>query len=168
MKAPGASQYNPGWHEALSMRSLLITSEAVTRAALMREESRGAHTRLDFPGESEEWVKYNVIVKQGADGAMEVEKRLRPDAAAEARGDREREDRGPRGRQGRSATRSEMAKRTFKVWRGDKEGGEFETFDVEVDPGMVVLDVLHRIQARAGATTSRVRWNCKAGKCGSC
>jgi succinate dehydrogenase / fumarate reductase flavoprotein subunit len=78
MKAPGTSQYNPGWHEALSMRSLLITSEVVTRAALMREESRGAHTRLDHPGESEEWVQYNVIVKKGANG-MEVEKRKRPD-----------------------------------------------------------------------------------------
>jgi succinate dehydrogenase / fumarate reductase flavoprotein subunit len=82
MKAPGTSQYNPGWHEALSMRSLLVTSEAVTRAALTREESRGAHTRLDFPGESPEWVKYNVIVKKGADGRMEVEKRLRPDGPA--------------------------------------------------------------------------------------
>ncbi len=78
MKAPGASQYNPGWHEALSMRSLLITSEAVTRAALMREESRGAHTRIDHPGESAEWVKYNVIIKKGVNG-MEVEKRAKPE-----------------------------------------------------------------------------------------
>ncbi|MGE0867186.1 MAG: fumarate reductase/succinate dehydrogenase flavoprotein subunit [Kofleriaceae bacterium] len=82
MKAPGASQYNPGWHEALSMRSLLITSEAVTRAALMREESRGAHTRLDHPGESAEWVKYNVIIKKNAAGTMEVEKRARPEGPA--------------------------------------------------------------------------------------
>jgi succinate dehydrogenase / fumarate reductase, flavoprotein subunit len=78
VKAPGASQYNPGWHEALSIHSLLITSEVVTRAALMREESRGAHTRLDHPGENEEWVKYNVIVSKGPSG-MVVEKRLRPD-----------------------------------------------------------------------------------------
>jgi len=78
MKAPGASQYNPGWHEALAMRSLLVTSEAVTRAALMREESRGAHTRTDHPGESAEWVKYNVIIKKGANG-MEVEKRAKPE-----------------------------------------------------------------------------------------
>src|SRR5262245_33206079 len=78
VKAPGASQYNPGWHEALSMKSLLITAEVVSRAALMREESRGAHTRNDFPGEREEWVQYNVIVKKGANG-MEVEKRKRPD-----------------------------------------------------------------------------------------
>lgn len=82
MKAPGASQYNPGWHEALSMRSLLVTSEAVTRAALMREESRGAHTRTDHPGESAEWVKYNVIIKKGGDGAMTVEKRPKPEGPA--------------------------------------------------------------------------------------
>jgi len=82
MKAPGASQYNPGWHEALSMKSLLVTSEAVTRAALMREESRGAHTRLDHPGESPEWVKYNVIIKKGGDGKMEVEKRAKPEGPA--------------------------------------------------------------------------------------
>jgi succinate dehydrogenase / fumarate reductase flavoprotein subunit len=79
LKAPGASQYNPGWHEALAMRSLLVTSEAVARAAHMREESRGAHTRLDHPGESKEWVQYNVIIKRGANGTMEVEKRKRPD-----------------------------------------------------------------------------------------
>jgi len=82
MKAPGASQYNPGWHEALSMRSLLVTSEAVTRAALMREESRGAHTRLDHPGESAEWVKYNVIIKKSDDGQMAVEKRAKPEGPA--------------------------------------------------------------------------------------
>jgi succinate dehydrogenase / fumarate reductase flavoprotein subunit len=80
MRAPGTSQYNPGWHEALSMKSLLITSEAVARAALMREESRGAHTRLDHPGESAEWVKYNVVIKKGANG-MEVEKRPKPEGA---------------------------------------------------------------------------------------
>ena len=60
-----------------------------------------------------------------------------------------------------------MSKRTFKVWRGNLEGGEFKTFEVEVDPGMVVLDVLHRIQARE-ANDLALRWNCKAGKCGSC
>jgi succinate dehydrogenase / fumarate reductase, flavoprotein subunit len=78
VKAPGASQYNPGWHEAISIRSMLLTAEIVTRGALMREESRGAHTRLDHPGENEEWVQYNVISKKGPSG-MEVEKRKRPD-----------------------------------------------------------------------------------------
>ena len=60
-----------------------------------------------------------------------------------------------------------MAKRVFKVWRGDTQGGDFTQFDIEVDPGMVVLDVLHRIQAHQ-ANDLALRWNCKAGKCGSC
>ncbi|GJM44329.1 MAG: fumarate reductase iron-sulfur subunit [Gemmatimonadota bacterium] len=57
--------------------------------------------------------------------------------------------------------------RTFRVWRGDKDGGEFATYETKVDPGMVVLDVIHRIQAEQ-ANDLAVRWNCKAGKCGSC
>lgn len=79
MKAAGASQFNPGWHEALAMRSLLVTSEAVARSALLREESRGAHSRLDFPGEREDWLHHNVIVRRGPRGEMVTEKRRRPD-----------------------------------------------------------------------------------------
>jgi succinate dehydrogenase / fumarate reductase flavoprotein subunit len=78
VKADGASQYNPGWHEALSIRSLLIVSEAVAKAALMRQESRGAHTRTDFEDESEEWVKYNIVIKRASDGEMQVDKVERP------------------------------------------------------------------------------------------
>jgi succinate dehydrogenase / fumarate reductase flavoprotein subunit len=77
MKAAGTSQYNPGWHEALSMRSLLVTAEAVARSALIRQESRGAHTRLDYEGERDEWVKVNIVCRKGADGHMEVEKVVR-------------------------------------------------------------------------------------------
>jgi succinate dehydrogenase / fumarate reductase iron-sulfur subunit len=58
-------------------------------------------------------------------------------------------------------------KRQFKVWRGSKDGGEFKDYDVEVSTGMVVLDVLHKIQADQ-ANDLALRWNCKAGKCGSC
>jgi len=60
-----------------------------------------------------------------------------------------------------------VATRTFKIWRGDATGGEFKQYEVQVDPGMVVLDVLHRIQAQQ-ANDLALRWNCKAGKCGSC
>ena len=60
-----------------------------------------------------------------------------------------------------------MAKATFKVWRGNTDGGDFETYEVEVDHGYVVLDAIHRIQADQ-AHDMAVRWNCKAGKCGSC
>jgi len=77
VKADGASQFNPGWHEALSLRSLLITSEAVARAAITREESRGAHTRVEFPEEDDEWLKYNLVLSKNEDGSMGVKKVLR-------------------------------------------------------------------------------------------
>ena len=83
VKAHGASQYNPGWHEALSLSSLMLTAQSVSRAALMREESRGAHTRLDFEGEREEWGMANIIVKKGDDGEMIVEKRMRSEEPPE-------------------------------------------------------------------------------------
>jgi succinate dehydrogenase / fumarate reductase iron-sulfur subunit len=60
-----------------------------------------------------------------------------------------------------------MSTRRFRIWRGDAEGGAFETYDEEVETGMVVLDVIHRIQATQ-APDLACRWNCKAGKCGSC
>ena len=78
VKAHGSSQYNPGWDEAISLDSLLIVSEAVARAALMREESRGAHTRLDFEGERDDWLKVNIVIRRITDEQMEVEKVLRP------------------------------------------------------------------------------------------
>ncbi len=55
----------------------------------------------------------------------------------------------------------------FRVWRGDAEGGDLVDFDAEVNEGEVVLDVIHRLQATQ-APDLAVRWNCKAGKCGSC
>ncbi len=55
----------------------------------------------------------------------------------------------------------------FRVWRGDSEGGELADFSVEVNEGEVVLDIIHRIQATQAGDLA-VRWNCKAGKCGSC
>ncbi|MDG2468371.1 MAG: succinate dehydrogenase/fumarate reductase iron-sulfur subunit [Pirellulaceae bacterium] len=60
-----------------------------------------------------------------------------------------------------------MANTTFKVWRGDKDSGEFQEYQTEVSDGMVVLDAVHQIQAES-ANDLAVRWNCKAGKCGSC
>ena len=55
----------------------------------------------------------------------------------------------------------------FRIWRGDASGGKFQDYKTEVDEGMVVLDAVHRIQAEQ-APDLAVRWNCKAGKCGSC
>jgi succinate dehydrogenase / fumarate reductase iron-sulfur subunit len=59
------------------------------------------------------------------------------------------------------------AVRNFRVWRGDNAGGQLEDFKVEVNDGEVVLDIIHRLQATQ-APDLAVRWNCKAGKCGSC
>jgi succinate dehydrogenase iron-sulfur subunit len=58
-------------------------------------------------------------------------------------------------------------KAKFKVWRGDDGKGDLEDYDVEVNEGEVVLDIVHRLQATQ-APDLAVRWNCKAGKCGSC
>ena len=58
-------------------------------------------------------------------------------------------------------------KRNFKIWRGDQNSGEFVLYSIEIEDGMVVLDSLHRIQSQY-ASDLAVRWNCKAGKCGSC
>jgi succinate dehydrogenase / fumarate reductase iron-sulfur subunit len=56
---------------------------------------------------------------------------------------------------------------TFKVWRGDAAGGRLESYTTSVSEGMVVLDAIHQIQAESAGDLA-VRWNCKAGKCGSC
>jgi succinate dehydrogenase / fumarate reductase iron-sulfur subunit len=56
---------------------------------------------------------------------------------------------------------------TLRVWRGDADGGEFRDYRVEAEEGEVVLDVLHRLQATQAGDLA-VRWNCKAGRCGSC
>jgi succinate dehydrogenase / fumarate reductase iron-sulfur subunit len=60
-----------------------------------------------------------------------------------------------------------MASATFRIWRGDSKSGEFRDYTTEVSEGMVVLDAVHQIQAEQ-ANDLACRWNCKAGKCGSC
>jgi succinate dehydrogenase / fumarate reductase iron-sulfur subunit len=60
-----------------------------------------------------------------------------------------------------------MASATFQIWRGDRESGSFQNYTTPVTEGMVVLDAVHQIQAEQAGDLA-VRWNCKAGKCGSC
>jgi len=62
---------------------------------------------------------------------------------------------------------SETRTASFRVWRGDANGGRLEEYSTQVSEGMVVLDAIHQIQAES-ANDLAVRWNCKAGKCGSC
>jgi succinate dehydrogenase / fumarate reductase iron-sulfur subunit len=68
---------------------------------------------------------------------------------------------------GRPPSRGHAGIRHFRIWRGSADGGRLEDFHVEVNEGEVVLDVIHRLQATQAGDLA-VRWNCKAGKCGSC
>ena len=83
VKAHATSQYNPGWNTCLDLRNMLISAEATAMSALTRQESRGAHTRLDFEGEREEGLAYNCVVRRAADGSMELRKEPRPEPPAE-------------------------------------------------------------------------------------
>jgi succinate dehydrogenase / fumarate reductase flavoprotein subunit len=68
----GHREYNPGWHTALDLRHLLTVSEAITRSALDRKESRGGHFREDFPNKDAAAAKYNTVVFKAADGSMNL------------------------------------------------------------------------------------------------
>ena len=78
----GSRMFNPGWHLALDLRSMLTISEAVTRSALVREESRGAHSRIDFPELSADWGTKNNVILRGASG-MTLRQDLKPEVPAE-------------------------------------------------------------------------------------
>ncbi len=80
----GNVQFNPGWHLALDLENMLDISEVVTRAALRRQESRGAHTRDDFPDPSPEWGSKNILVRM-RDGKVELEERPLPSMPDELR-----------------------------------------------------------------------------------
>jgi succinate dehydrogenase / fumarate reductase flavoprotein subunit len=68
VRVEGTRHYNPGWHLALDLYSLLTVSEAVTLAALERKESRGGHTREDYPKMDPEFARVNVVVRKMDDG----------------------------------------------------------------------------------------------------
>ena len=68
----GHREYNTGWHTALDLRNLLTVSEAVARAAIMRQESRGAHFREDYLAKDDAWGKQNIIIRKAPDGVMQV------------------------------------------------------------------------------------------------
>jgi len=72
----GNRDFNPGWHTALDLKNLLTVSEAITRAALERKESRGAQFREDYPEKDERFSKVSTIIRKAVDGTMEV--RLEP------------------------------------------------------------------------------------------
>jgi len=71
----GHRQYNNGWHTAMDLSNMLAVSEAITRAALLRKESRGAQFREDFPAKDPEWGKHNIVVRRGVEDEMLVQQR---------------------------------------------------------------------------------------------
>ena len=68
----GNRVYNPGWHTAIDLGNLLTFSEVIARAAIERKESRGAHSRTDFPDKHDEFAKVNVVITKGPDGELQV------------------------------------------------------------------------------------------------
>ncbi len=70
----GNREYNAGWHTALDLRNLLTVAEIITRAALERKESRGAHFRDDFPAKDEQFGKFNIVVREGSDGEVQLKR----------------------------------------------------------------------------------------------
>jgi succinate dehydrogenase / fumarate reductase, flavoprotein subunit len=79
----GSRMFNPGWHLALDLHSMLKISEAVAKCALVREESRGAHSRIDFPETSAEWGTKNNIISQDSSGGMNLRQDLKSDLPEE-------------------------------------------------------------------------------------
>jgi succinate dehydrogenase / fumarate reductase flavoprotein subunit len=79
----GHREYNPGWHTAIDLKNLLTVSEAITRSAIERKESRGGHFREDFPDKSPEFATFNIVTRQRSDGSMEVRRVPLPPLPAE-------------------------------------------------------------------------------------
>jgi succinate dehydrogenase / fumarate reductase flavoprotein subunit len=79
----GNREYNPGWHTALDLKPLLVVSEAITRAALDRKESRGAHFRDDYPSKDERAGRVTTVVRKGPDGAMQITREPIPEPPPE-------------------------------------------------------------------------------------
>jgi succinate dehydrogenase / fumarate reductase, flavoprotein subunit len=75
----GHREYNPGWHTSIDLKHLLTVSEAITRSAIERKESRGGHFRDDFPNKSELEGKVSIVVYKAADGSMQVRREPIPE-----------------------------------------------------------------------------------------
>jgi succinate dehydrogenase / fumarate reductase flavoprotein subunit len=79
----GNREYNPGWHTALDLPNLLTVSEAITRSALDRRESRGGHFRDDYPEKDPAYQTFNTVIRKGADGSMQLRREPIPQIPAE-------------------------------------------------------------------------------------
>jgi succinate dehydrogenase / fumarate reductase flavoprotein subunit len=79
----GNREYNPGWHTALDLQNMLVCSEAIATCALERKESRGGHFREDYPDKDAAAGKFNLIVKKGPDGRLQLRRETIPEMPAE-------------------------------------------------------------------------------------
>jgi succinate dehydrogenase / fumarate reductase flavoprotein subunit len=80
---PGNREYNPGWHTGLDLPNLLTVSEAITRAALERKESRGGHFREDYPDKNDTEARFNIVIRKGENGRMRLSREPVPEMPAE-------------------------------------------------------------------------------------
>jgi succinate dehydrogenase / fumarate reductase flavoprotein subunit len=83
LSVEGHRQYNPGWHLALDLPHMLLVSECIAKAALEREESRGGHTRDDFPAPDPEWGRTNVVLTRAPDGEVVLHRQPLPQMPGE-------------------------------------------------------------------------------------
>jgi succinate dehydrogenase / fumarate reductase, flavoprotein subunit len=81
----GNREYNPGWHTAIDLNNLLTVSEMVAKAALERKESRGAHFRDDYPAKDAKFGTFNIVIRKGGDGKMQITREPIPDMPVELR-----------------------------------------------------------------------------------
>jgi succinate dehydrogenase / fumarate reductase flavoprotein subunit len=79
----GHREYNPGWHTAIDLGNLLTVSEAITRSAIERKESRGGHFREDYPDKNPEYATFNIVTRKGTGGQMEIRRVPLPPMPAE-------------------------------------------------------------------------------------
>jgi succinate dehydrogenase / fumarate reductase flavoprotein subunit len=79
----GNREYNPGWHTAIDLRNLITVSEAITRSAIERKESRGGHFREDYPDKNPEYATFNILTRKARDGSMETRRLPLPPMPAE-------------------------------------------------------------------------------------
>ena len=76
--AEGNREYNPGWHTAIDLKNLMTISEAITRSALERTESRGGHFRDDYPDKDPQQATFNIRLRKAADGSMSLRRATIP------------------------------------------------------------------------------------------
>ena len=163
----GGLRYNPGWNLTTDLPAMLAVSRCTTQGAINRKESRGGHTRDDFPSRSPRWARSTSSngspTPRGAPRGVGGTPSIRAITTTRSRSRRCPTTYGPcsrrwsdgggeiihtaRGARGRGPPRRPDGEVTMRLWRGDESGGEFKEYVMPAQEGEVVLDVIHRVQA---------------------